>query len=73
MLVMQSPFLYLQFDDRSKRRIMAKGENVYFYEPGAAAEDRGDLVPYFIELLEAFYRRYAERTGRTAPPPSILS
>lgn len=62
----------LYIEDREKRRIVVRGEDLSFYEPATALADaakRGVMVEYFVGVYLDLYTRWAEKKGLPLPPP----
>jgi RimJ/RimL family protein N-acetyltransferase len=67
------PFLYLAVrDDRDTRRLQKTKDGVSLHLPFAevaAAEQRGELVPLFLDVIHAVYTKWSEASGCPPPPP----
>lgn len=62
----------LYIEDRDKRRIMVRGDSLFFYEPATAitnAAKSGTMVEHYVDLFISLYQRWAEKKDLPEPPP----
>lgn len=61
----------LYIEDRDTRRIMVRGDSLYFYEPATAianAAKTGRMLEHYLELFTTLYKRWAEKKKLPEPP-----